>query len=126
MRKLIGEAFGKNPKVKILGNGELTVKLSIERCTVSGTAKEKIEKAKAEVAAFDALPAPSPSTTASTDASLTTTAEVDLAKPRALGDAAIKSVKEARDALQKVVVSIGHNMGVKAGASSEASGTVTN
>jgi len=43
-RGLIGEAFGKNPKVKILGNGELTVKLSIERCTVSATAKEKIEK----------------------------------------------------------------------------------
>ncbi len=41
---LIGEAFGKNPKVKILGNGELAVKLSFERCTVSATAKEKIEK----------------------------------------------------------------------------------
>lgn len=42
---LIGEAFGKNPKVKILGNGELTIKVSVERCTVSGTAREKIEKA---------------------------------------------------------------------------------
>jgi large subunit ribosomal protein L15 len=41
---LIGEAFGKNPKVKILGSGELTVKLSFERCTVSTSAKEKIEK----------------------------------------------------------------------------------
>lgn len=41
---LIGEAFGKNPKVKILGNGELTIKLSFERCDVSTTAKEKIEK----------------------------------------------------------------------------------
>ncbi len=40
---LIGEAFGKNPKVKILGNGELTIKLSFERCTVSETAKAKIE-----------------------------------------------------------------------------------
>jgi large subunit ribosomal protein L15 len=28
-RGLIGEAFGKNPKVKILGNGELSVKLTI-------------------------------------------------------------------------------------------------
>lgn len=44
-RGLIGEAFGKNPKVKILGNGDLTVKVSIERCSVSETAKEKIEKA---------------------------------------------------------------------------------
>ena len=42
---LIGEAFGKSPKVKILGTGELSVKLSIERCTVSETAREKIEKA---------------------------------------------------------------------------------
>lgn len=41
---LIGEAFGKNPKVKILGNGTLTVKLSFERVTVSATAKEQIEK----------------------------------------------------------------------------------
>lgn len=40
---LIGEAFGKNPKVKILGNGDLTVKLSFERVTVSETAKGKIE-----------------------------------------------------------------------------------
>lgn len=41
---LIGEAFGKNPKVKILGNGDLSVKISIERCSVSETAREKIEK----------------------------------------------------------------------------------
>lgn len=42
---LIGESFGKNPKVKILGNGDITVKVTVERCTVSATAKEKIEKA---------------------------------------------------------------------------------
>lgn len=42
---LIAEAFGKNPKVKILGTGELTVKVSIEGCAVSETAKAKIEKA---------------------------------------------------------------------------------
>jgi large subunit ribosomal protein L15 len=42
---LIGEAFGKNPKVKILGNGELSTKLSFERVTVSESAKAKIEKA---------------------------------------------------------------------------------
>lgn len=42
---LIGEAFGKNPQVKILGNGELTIKVTVERCNVSATAKEKIEKA---------------------------------------------------------------------------------
>lgn len=42
---LIGEAFGKNPKVKILGNGDLSVKVKVERCIVSATAKEKIENA---------------------------------------------------------------------------------
>jgi large subunit ribosomal protein L15 len=42
---LIGEAFGKNPKVKILGTGELTVALNFERCSVSETAKTKIETA---------------------------------------------------------------------------------
>ncbi len=71
------------------------------------TAIQKIAKAKTEVAAFQALSASStPSTTGST------TPEVDLSKPRQIGDAAIKSVKEARDALQKVVVSIAHNMGL--------------
>jgi large subunit ribosomal protein L15 len=42
---LIALSFGKNPKVKILGNGELNVALSFERCNVSETAKVKIEKA---------------------------------------------------------------------------------
>lgn len=42
---LIAESFGKNPKVKILGNGDLSVNLSIERCDVSETAREKIIKA---------------------------------------------------------------------------------
>ena len=42
---LIAQSFGKNPKVKILGNGELTLSLSFERCSVSETAKAKIEKA---------------------------------------------------------------------------------
>jgi large subunit ribosomal protein L15 len=35
----------KAPAVKILGNGELTKKLTIENCTVSKSAGEKIEKA---------------------------------------------------------------------------------
>lgn len=33
------------PKVKILGNGELTKKLTVENCQVSGSAKAKIEAA---------------------------------------------------------------------------------
>jgi large subunit ribosomal protein L15 len=42
---LISSALGKHPQVKILGNGEISVKLSIERCDVSETAREKIIKA---------------------------------------------------------------------------------
>ena len=42
---LIAQSFGKNPKVKILGTGELAIALSFERCTVSETAKTKIENA---------------------------------------------------------------------------------
>jgi len=36
---------GKNPKVKILGTGEITKKLNISGCAISGEAKSKIEKA---------------------------------------------------------------------------------
>lgn len=36
---------GKNPKVKILGKGELTKSFNISGCAVSGEAKVKIEKA---------------------------------------------------------------------------------
>lgn len=42
---LIAPAFGKHPKVKILGNGEITVAVKVTECTVSDTAKAKIEKA---------------------------------------------------------------------------------
>jgi hypothetical protein len=77
------------------------------------TANAKLVKAKADVAAFQAL---SIASSTSATATASTTVQVDLAKPRALGDAAIKSVKDARDAFQKVVVSIAHSMGVKAGA----------
>ena len=48
---LIAERFGKNPVVKILGTGEITVAVNISRCTVSVTAKEKIEKAGGKVEA---------------------------------------------------------------------------
>lgn len=46
---LIGEVFGKHPKVKILGNGDITIKVSVERCDVSKTAEEKIQKAGGSV-----------------------------------------------------------------------------
>ncbi len=80
-----------------------------EARTLLVAANDKLTKAKADVAAFQASGSVTASTTAVT---ASTTAQVDLAKPRVLGDAAIKSVKEARDAFQKVVTSIAHAMGL--------------
>jgi large subunit ribosomal protein L15 len=42
---LIASTLGKHPQVKILGNGNLDIKLSFERVEVSESAKEKIIKA---------------------------------------------------------------------------------
>lgn len=36
---------GNNPKVKILGTGEITINVSVSGCAISGEAKSKIEKA---------------------------------------------------------------------------------
>ncbi len=84
------------------------------------TAQASLAKAKTEVAAFEALSI----TTPGTGASASTTAEVELTRPRALGDAAIKSVKEARDAMKKVVESIAKALGVKIEAGAEVKATV--
>jgi len=48
-RKIIGKIKGRMPRVKILGNGEITKPLTVENCIVSKSAKEKIEKAKGQV-----------------------------------------------------------------------------
>jgi len=40
---------GRAPKVKILGNGDLSKKLNVEDCQVSQSAKDKIEKAGGSV-----------------------------------------------------------------------------
>lgn len=47
--KLIKKIGGVIPGVKILGNGEITKKLTITECIVSVTAKTKIEKAGGEI-----------------------------------------------------------------------------
>lgn len=47
---LVRSYKSKSPKVKILGNGDLTKKLSIEGCLVSAEAKAKIEKAGGTIA----------------------------------------------------------------------------
>lgn len=44
-KKLIEKVGGYLPKVKILGSGELKVKISIEGCEISSSARSKIEKA---------------------------------------------------------------------------------
>lgn len=46
---LAQKRLGKNPAVKILGTGEITKKVIVEGCTISATAKEKIEKVGGEV-----------------------------------------------------------------------------
>lgn len=43
---LIRKIKGRKPKVKILGKGELTKKLTVKDCEVSKTAKEKISNVK--------------------------------------------------------------------------------
>jgi len=48
-KKLLGAVRKKTPAVKILGTGELTKKLAVEKCQVSAIAKEKIEKAGGSV-----------------------------------------------------------------------------
>ncbi|MCH7605044.1 50S ribosomal protein L15 [Patescibacteria group bacterium] len=49
-KKAVRRIAGRAPLVKILGNGELKKALTIERCEVSESAKEKIEKAGGTVA----------------------------------------------------------------------------
>ena len=44
-KNLIRRVGGNLPSVKILGNGDITVKISVVDCITSKTAKEKIEKA---------------------------------------------------------------------------------
>ncbi len=62
------------------------------------TADDKIAKAKVAVNAFAAL-----NVTVGSTGSASSTTEVELTKPRQLGDAAIKAVKDARDALKLVI-----------------------
>lgn len=49
-RGLVSARKGVIPNVKILGDGELTKKLTVSGCVVSVTAKEKIEKAGGTIA----------------------------------------------------------------------------
>lgn len=44
-KRIVKRVAGKNPKVKVLGNGKINKALTIENCFTSKTAKEKIKKA---------------------------------------------------------------------------------
>jgi large subunit ribosomal protein L15 len=46
---LVSKMSGRNPKIKILGKGEIKKALTVEGCSVSKQAKEKIEKAGGEI-----------------------------------------------------------------------------
>jgi hypothetical protein len=70
----------------------------------------KLAGAKLAIDALAGLSNP-PVATSTATSTASTTVEVDLTKPRQVGDTAIKAVKEARDALKKVVVAIAQNMG---------------
>jgi len=48
-KRLVSKTSGRDPKVKILGKGEIKKALTVEGCPVSKQAKEKIEKAGGEV-----------------------------------------------------------------------------
>ena len=48
-KRIVRRVDGKAPKVKILGNGEIKITLSVSNCQVSKSAKEKIEKAGGSV-----------------------------------------------------------------------------
>ncbi len=67
-------------------------------------ADEKLAKARIAVDVLKALSAPVTSTAS-------TTVSVNLDKPRKVGDDAIKAVKDARDALKKVVEFVAQSMG---------------
>jgi large subunit ribosomal protein L15 len=46
---LVNQYKGKNQKIKILGSGEIKKKITVVGCSVSASAKEKIEKAGGSV-----------------------------------------------------------------------------
>ena len=53
-KKIIRKKKGKMPAVKLLGTGNITKKLLVSECQISGAAKEKIEKAGGSIAEAEA------------------------------------------------------------------------
>ena len=48
-KRIILKSGGRMPAVKILGNGDLSVKFTVSGCALSASAKEKIEKAGGKI-----------------------------------------------------------------------------
>jgi len=71
----------------------------------------KITLAAQEIATLAAY---TPAGTVTTGATTTTSTEVDLVKPRQIGEAAIKAVREVHKSLVDVIKAIAHTMGTKA------------
>ncbi|MEK7124058.1 MAG: 50S ribosomal protein L15 [Patescibacteria group bacterium] len=46
---IVRPVYGKNPSIKILGNGKITKKINFENCRFSKSAKEAVEKAGGSV-----------------------------------------------------------------------------
>jgi hypothetical protein len=91
------------------------------------TADAKLGVAQAQINILANLSASSTLATSTTATSTaTTTVKVKLEKPRMLGEAAIKAIKDARDSLNLVVRAIAKNMGLRGTATTTVSvGTTT-
>jgi hypothetical protein len=72
-------------------------------------ADKKLSDAQTAVDVLAALTVSNRDTSVTAEAS--TTVEIELTKPRQVGDSAIKAVKDARDALKKVIEAIAKNSG---------------
>jgi hypothetical protein len=88
-------------------NAEKTGRIMTEAKAALVIADGKIAKARVAVDALAVV-----NTIASSTGAVATSTDVDLSKPRQIGDAAIKAVKEARDALRNANVLVAQNMGL--------------
>jgi hypothetical protein len=86
--------------------GTTTVSVMADAKAALVIADDKLAKAKIALDAFKAFSYTGATTTAATSTTATTSVEVSLDKPRQIGDAAIKAIKEARNALKMVVVEV--------------------
>lgn len=99
--KLISQRIGDR-----ITKTEASGRVMTEAKTALTIANDKIDKAKIAIDNLTAF-----SITPATNADASTT-DISLDKPRQIGDEAIKAIKEAKEALKKVVTTMAHAMGV--------------